>query len=353
LRWDDLQKGAPFLLSTPYYHSEHLGWLGNRSSAIASSRAFWNLAGDLSRANIISQSQQKIYDNFVHKFTNGAYPMMPAILQDPFAVETNELQEPVGFSFEDPDLEREPATTLGLDFFGPEKVQQHVLPSTVLAHTGEIKKGKKRFSYARMPDEAPESVTTKKPRQEMSQDTAPAMIDKRQEMSQDTPPAVIDKRQKMSQDTPPAMIETRQEMSRDTPPAMIEKIKQITKESFIEAAARQAREQVLQSMTKGITPVVPQTPPGWFVCTLVAGCRQSFSTRSGLLDHQRVYHKDEYKPPARTSGQYVCDIVDGCRNSYPKPRGLRDHQLRAHREEYKKLQEALKSIGKEGRERGN
>jgi hypothetical protein len=326
LRWDDLQKGAPFLLSTPYYHSEHLGWLGNRTSTVAASRAFWNLAGDLSRANIILQSQQKIYDNFVHKFTNGAYPI--TILQDPFAVETNNLQEPVGFSFVDPDLEREPATTLGLDFFGPEKVQQQVLPSTVLAHTGEIKKGKKRFSDARMPDEALESVATKKPKQEMSQDTAPVMIDKRQEMSQDTPSAVIDKRQKMSQDTPPAMIE---------------KIKQITKESFIEAAARQAREQG----------VVPQTPPGWFVCTLVAGCRQSFPTRSGLLGHQRVYHKDEYKPPARTSGQYVCEIVDGCRNTFPKPRGLRDHQLRAHREEYKKLQEALKSIGKEGRERGS
>jgi hypothetical protein len=326
LRWDDLQKGAPFLLSTPYYHSEHLGWLGNRTSTVAASRAFWNLAGDLSRANIILQSQQKIYDNFVHKFTNGAYPI--TILQDPFAVETNNLQEPVGFSFVDPDLEREPATTLGLDFFGPEKVQQQVLPSTVLAHTGEIKKGKKRFSDARMPDEALESVATKKPKQEMSQDT---------------PPAVIDKRQKMSQDTPPAMIETRQEMSRDKAPAMIEKIKQITKESFIEAAARQAREQG----------VVPQTPPGWFVCTLVAGCRQSFPTRSGLLGHQRVYHKDEYKPPARTSGQYVCEIVDGCRNTFPKPRGLRDHQLRAHREEYEKLQEALKSIGKEGRERGS
>jgi hypothetical protein len=326
LRWDDLQKGAPFLLSTPYYHSEHLGWLGNRTSTVAASRAFWNLAGDLSRANIILQSQQKIYDNFVHKFTNGAYPI--TILQDPFAVETNNLQEPVGFSFVDPDLEREPATTLGLDFFGPEKVQQQVLPSTVLAHTGEIKKGKKRFSDARMPDEALESVATKKPKQEMSQDTAPVMIDKRQEMSQDTPSAVIDKRQKMSQDTPPAMIE---------------KIKQITKESFIEAAARQAREQG----------VVPQTPPGWFVCTLVAGCRQSFPTRSGLLGHQRVYHKDEYKPPARTSGQYVCEIVDGCRNTFPKPRGLRDHQLRAHREEYEKLQEALKSIGKEGRERGS
>jgi hypothetical protein len=216
LRWDDLQKGAPFLLSTPYYHSEHLGWLGNRTSTVAASRAFWNLAGDLSRANIILQSQQKIYDNFVHKFTNGAYPI--TILQDPFAVETNNLQEPVGFSFVDPDLEREPATTLGLDFFGPEKVQQQVLPSTVLAHTGEIKKGKKRFSDARMPDEALESVATKKPKQEMSQDTAPVMIDKRQEMSQDTPSAVIDKRQKMSQDTPPAMIE---------------KIKQITKESFI------------------------------------------------------------------------------------------------------------------------
>jgi hypothetical protein len=261
LRWDDLQKGAPFLLSTPYYHSEHLGWLGNRTSTVAASRAFWNLAGDLSRANIILQSQQKIYDNFVHKFTNGAYPI--TILQDPFAVETNNLQEPVGFSFVDPDLEREPATTLGLDFFGPEKVQQQVLPSTVLAHTGEIKKGKKRFSDARMPDEALESVATKKPKQEMSQDTAPVMIDKRQEMSQDTPSAVIDKRQKMSQDTPPAMIE---------------KIKQITKESFIEAAARQAREQG----------VVPQTPPGWFVCTLVAGCRQSFPTRSGLLGHQRI-----------------------------------------------------------------
>jgi hypothetical protein len=341
LRWDDLQKGAPFLLSTPYYHSEHLGWLGSRTSTVAASRAFWNLAGDLSRANIILQSQQKIYDNFVHKFTNGAYPI--TILQDPFAVETNNLQEPVGFSFVDPDLEREPATTLGLDFFGPEKVQQQVLPSTVLAHTGEIKKGKKRFSDARMPDEALESVATKKPKQEMSQDTAPVMIDKRQEMSQDTPSAVIDKRQKMSQDTPPAMIETRQKMSRDKAPAMIEKIKQITKESFIEAAARQAREQG----------VVPQTPPGWFVCTLVAGCRQSFPTRSGLLGHQRVYHKDEYKPPARTSGQYVCEIVDGCRNTFPKPRGLRDHQLRAHREEYEKLQEALKSIGKEGRERGS
>jgi hypothetical protein len=291
---------------TPYYHSEHFGWVGSRTSTVAASKVFWNLAGDLSRANIILQSQQKIYDNFVHKFTNGAHPI--TILQDPFAVETNNLQEPVGFSFVDADLEREPATTLGLDFFGPEKVQQHVLPSTVLAHTGEIKKGKKRDSYARMPDEAPESVATKKPRQEMSQDTAPAMI---------------------------------------------EKIKQITKESFIEAAARQAREQVLQSMTKGITPVVPQTPPGSFVCTLVAGCRQSFPTRSGLLDHQRLYHKDEYKPPARTSGQYVCDIVDGCRNSFPKPRGLRDHQLRAHREEYNKLQEALKSIGKEGQERGS